>query len=367
MSTLLSLSQAANLGLEAGITVEPGIGLSLFLVGTILSQAYSQILLEVDAHYTRPTMIAEVGTEWHIAAEGVPKKTVAEEVTPPPSPKSGLEEALLDASNAEKAASEKEKTAVALVSISAFLDKGLFRESMFDLVRLSPAPARLPPSGTPLFVRHVPRSLCGALVRSLMLILLVASTYGIMQAIISTQVRYDLGGLVADFLTFDEKHIINNTWDIWTKMPHRTNEKANAWFCAMVFLLTVCLMPLVTAALCLIIWFVPCDYAWHRRASRLLLPCMSWSAMDVYCVATIAASRELHMVANWIINQKFAVCAKGNALYEITGQTCFTVTGFIVWPCYVMILSVLAFWVVLVYTVRQYNAAQRNRELALHN
>eukprot|EP00483_Globobulimina_turgida_P008272 UN08288 len=78
---------------------------------------------------------------------------------------------------------------------------------------------------------------------------------------------------------------------------------------------------------------------------------MAWSALDVFAIASIAASLELSKVSSWILNQTYAqVCGPNGYIPHITEKIigkaigCFTVDGYLVWGIYIVVLVSISAW-----------------------
>merc|ERR1712154_554653 len=97
-----------------------------------------------------------------------------------------------------------------------------------------------------------------------------------------------------------------------------------------------------------------------------LQTCMAWSALDVFALASIAASLQLSRVSQWILNQNYAeICGPGgiipNAMEKLIGKPtqCFGVDGYLV-PGIALVCGVsISSWIICIYTIRQIAACKQ--------
>ena len=99
--------------------------------------------------------------------------------------------------------------------------------------------------------------------------------------------------------------------------------------------------------------------------------CMAWAALDVFAVASIAASLELDRVSQWIMNETYpGICGPDGiiplVLNKVLGREsgCFSVDGHLTWGIWLVVGTAVSSWVLFVYTVHQiYRANQHFKRL----
>eukprot|EP01084_Bolivina_argentea_P140059 246339_1 len=144
VSFYVSLSEELkSFGVQLKVVVEPDIGLNTFVIGTSISMIFSHFFLYLDAKYAKK--------------------------------------------HKQKKKNEDEKE-VKLISQQMDIDIEIDDDKTCT-------------HQLPLFIRFVPQSMCHVLFRSLMLILLLCTMYGVLYTVFTAPVRYNITGLVGMFVS----------------------------------------------------------------------------------------------------------------------------------------------------------------------
>ena len=167
---------------------------------------------------------------------------------------------------------------IAVIDHEAMKYRLLKIEEEMDLDRALKAEHFWNTSRRPLCTRFVPRSLCGIVVRSLMLVLLAATMWGVVDSVFTAPVRYDLQGLVGWAIT--NPHRAYSPWQIVRGVPSHTDEHEAAPPLSLCLGLTIIVFPIALVVMMVAIWMLPLQF---RCVSLFKL---SWSVMvchDLCC------------------------------------------------------------------------------------
>jgi len=150
-------------------------------------------------------------------------------------------------------------------------------------------------------------------------------------------------------------HRAYNAWQVFVDLPKRTDMKISAYFLTIIWFITLVLFPILTNMIAFLIWFLPTDDCLFYYISKCLIPFQSWSALDVFVIASIAASIELGQVSQWIIDSNFAAYCGPDGLVTnlFRGANCFIVNGTILDGTYWMLVAVILYWIIWSYSLIQ--------------
>jgi len=210
----------------------------------------------------------------------------------------------------------------------------------------------------PLFLREVPRSLVGVFTRATILVSIIICTYLTAQAVFTAPVRYDIEGLAGQFVP--NPHRAYTPWQIWKMLPGHTDMKQSAYFLAFSWVLTLVICPLLVQLVALLLWFLPTNYRGFNLFYNMIIPIQSWAALDVFAVASVAASVELEQVSKWIIDQNYKqVCGPHGYVVTLLHADCFVVHSQRTWGTWTLIVAVVMFWVIWFYSLFQGQRAKK--------
>ena len=196
----------------------------------------------------------------------------------------------------------------------------------------------------------LPDSFCGILWRCLFLTLLIGNLWLCIDVIYTAPVRYDMEGLAG--WAIDNKHREYTIIGIANKVPHTTDTHGAAWFCYILYMITVIIAPILVSTILVIVWLLPINYKLHNMICHLLLPLQAWNAMDVFMLGCVAASIELEQVSQWILNTNFqCACGEGGIIDTLfNGVGCFSVKGNLTNGTILLLIFVTFEWIALLYT-----------------
>merc|ERR1712228_338665 len=159
--------------------------------------------------------------------------------------------------------------------------------------------------------------------------------YGTVDSVFTAPVRYNLTGLVGFFVSNPNRAY--SPMQIITEVPTHTDETTAAYCLSFALFLSIVFFPICLILSMAMIWCLPIKYKYVNAMNIFMQFCMAWSALDVFAVASIAASLQLSRVSQWILNQNYAeICGPGgiipNAMEKIIGKSagCFGVDGYLV-------------------------------------
>ena len=182
----------------------------------------------------------------------------------------------------------------------------------------------------------------------------------IIDSVFISPVRYDITGLVGFFVTNPQRAY--SAWQIVSEIPSHTDEHTAAPLLAICLFVVIIFIPILLLLLMVIIWYFPVRYKYLHYLNILMQVSMAWSALDVFAVASVAASLELSRVSQWILNDEYAnICGIPNGIIPqilnvITGKDvgCFAVDGYVVSPgIEIVIIGATVAWILFAYTIHQ--------------
>lgn len=296
-----------GVGFNLKVVVEPDVGLNTFVIGTVISMIFSHLLLYLDAKYAKP----------HI------KKVIALQQTD-----------YIDDDDYNK---EQQQI------------KNIKNKHEWNI------------SFKPFFIKYLPFSYFGILMRSIMLLLIWITLYMIIDTVFIAPVRYNITGLVGFFVSNPQRSY--SAWQIVTEVPSHTDEHIAAPPLSACLFFTIIFFPILLLLLIVFIWHLPLKHKYLNYLNILMQVSMAWSALDVFAVASIAASLELSRVSQWILNDSYAkVCGTNppgiipTILTHLTGRDsgCFSVDGYLVSPgIYIVVIGAIFAWILFIYTIYQ--------------
>jgi len=321
-------------GINLKVVVEPDVGLNTFVIGTVISMIFSHFFLYLDAKYAKPHIKQlrhkrTKNIQQHIQYHDDPQQ--ADEVD---------ELAQVDEDELE---------------MKQLQNKHAWNTSF-----------------QPLFMRYVPRSVSGVLFRSLMLFSILVTLWCVIESVFTAPVRYTMQGLVGAFV--DDPIRAFSPWQITKEVPTHTDEHQAAPPLAVCFFAEIIFFPLLLIVIVVVIWYVPMRYQYCKYLNIGMQVCMAWAALDVYAVASVAASLELQRVSQWILNQNYAeICGEPDGIIpSITDKfigkpvSCFDVKGNLVWGIWLVIYAAIALWIAFVYTIHQLFKSKQYMTRSLH-
>ena len=315
--------QFKGYGVNVKIVVEPDVGLNTFVIGTALSMLFSHFFLFLDAKYTKPHII-------HLRRLR------------------DLNDKVADDHNAE----------IAVIDDEILNSKWDQIEEDMEMERNLMAEHSWNTTLRPLCTRFLPHSVCGIAFRSLMMMLLMVTMYGVIDSVFTAPVRYDIEGLVGWAIT--NPHRAYSPWQIVVGVPSHTDEHVAAPALSFALGVTIIVFPIALVAMMWIIWMLPIRYRRVQSLNVAMQTCMAWAALDVFAVASIAASLELDRVSDWIMNETYpGICGPDGIipliLEKVLGRAsgCFSVEGHLTWGIWLVVGTAVSSWVLFGYTIHQ--------------
>ena len=324
--------QLKGYGVDVKIVVEPDVGLNTFVIGTALSMLFSHFFLFLDAHYAKPH-VAHLRRLRDLNDDDDAKRAINEQ-------RGGAEPeiAVID--------DEAMKHKMTKITEEMEAERALMVKHQWNTVR------------RPLCIRFAPHSICGVVVRSLMLMVLIATMWGVIDSVFTAPVRYDIEGLVGWALT--DSHRAYSPWQIVVGVPSHTDEHEAAPALSFALFVTIIVFPILLVATMMAIWMLPVLCRRLHFLNIAMQTFMAWTALDVFAVASIAASLELDRVSQWIMNQTYPkICGPEGIipliLEKVLGREtgCFAVTGHLTWGIWIVVGSAVSMWFLFVYTIHQ--------------
>jgi len=197
-----------------------------------------------------------------------------------------------------------------------------------------------------------------------MLVLLFAALWGVIDSVFTAPVRYDLEGLVGWAITDPRRAY--SPWQIVTEVPTHTDEHEAAPPLSFALGLTIIVMPILLLVTMVAIWLLPVHHRRLKVLNAAMQTMMAWAALDVFAVASIAASLELDRVSQWIMNESYPkICGPDGiiplVLEKVLGRDsgCFSVNGHLTYGIWLVVASSVASWLLFAYTVQQIHCANR--------
>ena len=303
-------------GINVKVVVEPDVGLNTFVIGTVISMVFSHFFLYLDAKYAKP----------HI--KELLKKQQREKL-----------DIIIDEDH-----DEDDKKNMHLFDDEIEM-KQIIQKHEWNI------------SFEPFFIKYCPFSVFGAFTRSIMLVLIWCTLYMIIDSVFTAPVRYNLTGLVGFFLTDPIRAF--SPWQIVTEVPSHTDYPGAGIALCWCLCISIIIMPIALMIVMIIIWYLPIKYKFLNYLNITMQICMAWSALDVFAVASIAASLELSRVSQWILNQNYSeICGIPNGIipqimYQIIGKYvgCFSVDGYLVPGILIVCFAAGIAWILFIYTI----------------
>ena len=186
--------------------------------------------------------------------------------------------------------------------------------------------------------------------RALFLTIIVGNVYLVFYTITMAPVTFEIGGLVESFISNPVRTY--SVWEVATLLPQRTDKTYDAYALSSVYYVSAIFAPLIVAILICFVWLLPSSLKMHKLFLHLLFPLQAWSSLDVFWVASVAASLELEEVSQWIINQQLeSVCGTNGTMQRIIGKGCFSVKGRLTFGAWLMLISTVTMWITLIFTI----------------
>jgi len=195
--------QLKGFGLNIKVVVEPDVGLNTFVIGTAISMIFSHFFLFLDAKYAKP----------HI------KKLRNKQ--------------------------QRQKDINNALNVQYQIDQVEENENIKNKHKYNLWPS-------PLCIRFVPESMFGVFVRSVMLLLIFATLWTVIDSVFTAPVRYNISGLVGFFVTNSVRSY--SPWQIVTEVPSHTDEHTAAYPLSFTFFITIIFFPLLLTVSMIIIW-----------------------------------------------------------------------------------------------------------------
>lgn len=388
--------QIQEYGLTVHITVEPDIGMTTFVIGTIISMIYNHIFIYLDVKYSKP-----IHNENHKRRRSsllmLPEYSISAEIMDNDDDKSislnmphytsnffgnkvrqyqqyennNENDNDNDNNNENQNHGENENN-------RNIIDSNIDGKKKSDIASDDPnnnnklkrtesyliAKAKMfPEEGSALYdwmnngsfriysVMYTPRSFVGIFFRCLFLLILIANTWAMILVITIAPVRYNMKGLAGDAVSNPVRAY--SVWDVGSMLPFKTDMVEAGWFLAITFFITAIITPIGIMALLATIWLIPLTYKMHRTIISLLFPIQAWAALDVFLISSVAASVELERVSQWIIDQNFSAYCGPNSPIAMLRNNCFSVVGHLTYGTYLMGACVGISWLLLIYTLHE--------------
>ena len=310
-------------GINIKVVVEPDIGLNTFVIGTAISMIFSHFFLYLDAKYAKP----------HIKRLRNRQKQQQQQ----------QQQIQQIQQIQQKEEFEDDDIEIDDIEID---DKHLKSRHSWNL------------SFRPLFSRFVPHSMFGVVIRALMLLTIIYTLWGTIETVFTAPVRYNITGLVGWAVTDPVRSY--TPWQIVTEVPTHTDEHGAAGPLSVALAVVIIFCPILLIICMIIIWYIPLKYKHLNIVNVAMQTCMAWTALDVFAIASIAASLELSKVSQWILNQNYAeVCGPGgiipSIMQKIIGKPvgCFSVDGYLVPGIYLVVAVAISSWILFIYTIHQ--------------
>ena len=205
----------------------------------------------------------------------------------------------------------------------------------------------------PLCLYYTPTSMIGVICRSIFMVVIICNLWLLYLSVFTAPTRYDIQGLVKAFIP--DEHRAYTVWENVKYLPERTDMIGVAWFLVVVSVLTVIVMPILTTLTLILVWIFPFKMNYNvifNYFRHIILIFQAWNAVDVFLLACIAASVELDVVSNWIINTNFAgVCGDGGIIPNILGVGCFSVKGNLTYGSIMLGVSIIIEYFGVLYTM----------------
>ena len=215
----------------------------------------------------------------------------------------------------------------------------------------------------PFSMRYVPKSWCGIFTRVIALVSIFAAFWLTFESCFTEAVYYDIQGLLGLFV--DPPIRAFSPVEVVQVAVHKTERKEAAFWLSVTFLLTVIVFPLLSIAMMIFTWFIPLTFKWTVWAHNALTVSCAWASLDVFMLASYAASQELDKVSKWILTQEFyyqgePACGSKGIIDNITGMICFAVQGEITNAFWIGVAAVLLSWFVTIYSVTEMHWAKQD-------
>jgi len=116
---------------------------------------------------------------------------------------------------------------------------------------------------------------------------------------------FRLTGVVAEASDPADRYDIIRTYNIYnfpSDLPNNTDNIAGAYVIAIFYSVLVLAVPLLVLVAWLVLWLVPLRKQNQRNLYTTILRCWSFSGLEVFWVASLAAVLEINKVCVWILN-----------------------------------------------------------------
>eukprot|EP01084_Bolivina_argentea_P280282 479305_1 len=297
-----------NYNIDIRIVCEPDIGIITFVIANLLSMAYSHIFIFLDQQY---------GYKHHVQIWTQSQYNINVE------PQYNIQNKQLE-------------IAVPIYKVSGVYDS--FYKSDIDSWRKN--------KNYKIFAMlYRPQSICGIFSFSIYLLCLWSVLWLIIEIIFSVPARFDIEGIVGIVIGSPSNIRQYNPIQTANELISSTDKYNTAMFLSICYWITICIFPILTQIVLILIWFSPIKHKYFVFLFKSLWFIQAWNAIDVFFIGTISGAIEMNTVSKWIIDSTYSdLCGDNGILTNVIGMDCFNVMGHITKGCWMAGIAAIIQW-----------------------